>query len=50
VKADAARAGWADKDVPAPALLRDPWLLYLGQDNQVAAFLACGRTVIVPAS
>ncbi|HEU5111137.1 MAG TPA: hypothetical protein VFT95_21560, partial [Micromonosporaceae bacterium] len=48
VKADAAQAVWVDKDAPMPALLNDPWLLYLGQNNQVAVFMACGRTVILP--
>jgi hypothetical protein len=50
VSADAARIHWLDKDVPPPALLGDPWLLYLGSNNRVAVFMACGTTVIVPAA
>lgn len=49
VNADYARINWLDKDVPPPALLRDPWLLYLGSNGRVAVFMACGTTVIVPA-
>jgi len=49
VSADAARIHWLDKDVAAPALLNDPRLLYLGSNNRVTVFMACGTTVIVPA-
>ena len=49
VSADAARIHWLDKDVPPPALLSDPRLLYLGSNNRVTVFMACGTTVIVPA-
>jgi hypothetical protein len=49
VSADAARIHWLDKDVPPPALLSDPGLLYLGSNNRVTVFMACGTTVIVPA-
>jgi hypothetical protein len=50
VNADYARIDWLDKNVPPPALLRDPWLLYLGGNGRVAVFMACGTTVIVPAN
>ena len=50
VSADYARIYWLDKDVPAPPLFRDPWLLYLGSNGRVAVFMACGTTVIVPAN
>ena len=50
IKADAAKAKWIDKDIAPPALLDDPCLLYLGQNNQVAIFVACGRTLTIPAS
>ena len=50
VNADYARIDWLDKDVPPPALLHDPWLLYLGSNGRVAVFMACGTTVIVPAN
>ena len=49
VSADYARFDWLDKDTPPPALLHDPWLLYLGSNGRVAVFMACGTTVIVPA-
>jgi len=49
VSADAARIHWLDKDVPPPTLLSDPRLLYLGSNNRVTVFMACGTTVIVPA-
>jgi hypothetical protein len=49
VSADAARIHWLDKDVPPPTLLGDPRLLYLGSNNRVTVFMACGTTVIVPA-
>jgi hypothetical protein len=49
VSADAARIHWLDKDVPPPELLGDPWLLYLGSNNRVTVFMACGTTIIVPA-
>jgi hypothetical protein len=49
VSADAARVLWLDKETVKPAVLNDPWLLYLGRSKEVAVFLACGRTVIVPA-
>ena len=50
VSADAARTHWLDKAVPRPVLLEDPWLLYLGSNNRVTVFVACGTTVIVPAT
>jgi hypothetical protein len=49
VSADAARIHWLDKDVPPPPLLSDPRLLYLGSNNRVTVFMACGTTVIIPA-
>jgi len=37
------------KRFPPPALLNDPRTLYIGRNNRVTVFMACGTTVIVPA-
>lgn len=48
VSAVPVRVAWLDKVVEQELILNDPWLLYLGQSDRVAVFIACGRTVVTP--
>lgn len=50
IDADPARLEWLDESTKPPPVLGDPWLLYLGQNDRLAVFVACGQTVVMPAS
>jgi hypothetical protein len=49
VDADPAKAVWLGDLEQRPALLSDPWLLYLGQSDKSIVFVACGQTLVLPA-
>ncbi|MFD7321409.1 hypothetical protein ACFV9D_10000 [Streptomyces sp. NPDC059875] len=48
ISAHPARVTLMDKSKPGPEALEDPNLLFLGKGPNVAAFLACGNTIIIP--
>lgn len=49
VDANPAKAVWLGDLEQRPALLSDPWLLYLGQSDKSIVFVACGQTLVLPA-